>query len=243
MRVRNTTLSDEEIVSSLSKAFGDNYIRIYDFASVYSEVIIDEEEETLKLANNDEIIYDKLIVGFEMSSLEKVSDFQEFMLSETNGIELAIDMDVIESRNNFMTFNSVSLILSNVLVLISIGFIIIVILQTLLTHIDRNSKNLGTLKAFGMSNQIIGLTYASISLAIISMVYFSSVAILLLFGQGVTELVAGIVNLDSGEDSLFDPRVLYTYSPFFTLLPLLTVIISIWRKIRNETPGDLIYER
>ena len=25
LRVRNTTLSDEEIVSSLSKAFGDNY--------------------------------------------------------------------------------------------------------------------------------------------------------------------------------------------------------------------------
>ena len=121
-RIKQGALSDNEIEEGLVKAFGKNYLKIYDFASVYSDVIIDGE--ILKLTSNDKIIYDKLIVEFEMSSLEKVKDFQDFMLSESNAVELGIDMDVIEARNNFMTFNSVSKIMSNVLVLISIGFII-----------------------------------------------------------------------------------------------------------------------
>lgn len=240
-RIKQGALSDSEIEEGLTKAFGDDYLKIYDFASVYSDVIIDGD--IVKLTSNDKIIYDKLIVEFEMSSLEKVKDFQDFMLSESNAIELGIDMDVIEARNNFMTFNSVSIILSNVLVIISIGFIIVVVIQTLLTHINRNSKNLGTLKAFGMSNQVIGITYASISLAMILIVYFTSVLLLLIGGELVAELIANMVNLNTGGVSLFDSSVLVTYLPFFTLLPLITVVFAIWLKIRNETPGDLIYER
>jgi hypothetical protein len=240
-RIKQGSIPNNEIKEELTKAFGDNYLKIFDFASVYSDVIIDGE--TLKLTSNDKIIYDKLIVEFEMSSLEKVMDFQEFMLSENNAIELGIDMELIEARNNFMTFNSVSIILSNVLVIISIGFIVVVVIQTLLTHINRNSKNLGTLKAFGMSNQVIGITYASISLVMILIVYLSSAFILLVGGELVAKFIASMVNLNTGSASLFDSAVLLTYLPFFTLLPLITVVLTIWRKIRNETPGDLIYER
>ena len=58
-----------------------------------------------------------------------------------------------------------------------------------------------------------------------------------------TNAVLSLVRLDTGGESLYDFVVLFSYLPFFTILPLLVVAITIWWKIRNETPGDLIYER
>ena len=188
-----------------------------------------------------------------MRKREQVNQLRKMMLgintrfssltSKQQKIGLVIDMDVIESRNNFMTFNSVSKILSRVLVLISIGFIIVVLIQTLLQHINKNAKNIGTLKAFGMSNRIIGITYVLISFVIIGIVYLASVALLYLIADISTNAVLSLVRLDTGGEKLYDFTVLLTYLPFFTIFPLLIVALTIWLKIRNETPGDLIYER
>ena len=152
-------------------------------------------------------------------------------------------MDVIESRKNFLTFNSISKIMSNVLVLISIGFIIILVIRTLLEHINRNAKNLGTLKAFGMSNRVIGLTYVTISFAIILIVYIITSILLGILANALTNSFLNLVQLPLAGVNLFDFSVLYIYAPFFTILPLSVVALAIWWKIRNETPGDLIYER
>lgn len=181
---------------------------------------------------------DRLTV--ETSSLAKVNELQLFL---DKRFQLKLDMDVIESRKNFMTFNSLSKIMSNVLVLISIGFIIILVIRTLLEHINRNAKNLGTLKAFGMSNRVIGLTYVTISFAIILIVYVITCLLIGVFANALTNSFLNLVQLPLEGVNLFDFRVLYTYAPFFTILPLLVVALTIWRKIRNETPGDLIYER
>ena len=236
----DSNLSQEELESELTKLLG-SYQRIYNFNSVGQ----------ISDTNLSGVIYDKLIV--EMSSLEQVNQLRKLMLgintrfesltSNQKKIGLVIDMDVIESRNNFMTFNSVSMILSRVLVLISIGFIIVLVIQTLLQHIDKNAKNLGTLKAFGMSNRIIGLTYVIISFVMISIVYLASAALLYLAADVSTNAVLSLVRLDTGGECLYDFAVLLSYLPFFTILPLLVVAITIWWKIRNETPGDLIYER
>lgn len=236
----DSNLSQKELDSVLTNLLG-SYQRIYNFNSVGQIA-----DTTL-----GGVIYDKLIV--EMSSLEQVNQLRKMMLgintrfesltSNQKKIGLVIDMDVIESRNNFMTFNSVSKILSRVLVLISIIFIIVLVIQTLLQHINKNAKNLGTLKAFGMSNRIIGITYVSISFVIIGIVYLASSALLFLMAETSTKAVLSLVRLDTGGESLYDFAVLLTYLPFFTILPLLVVAFTIWRKIRNETPGDLIYER
>ena len=228
----------QELESELTKIIGQ-YRRVYNFNS------IGQSDTTLN------VIYDKLVI--EMSSLEKVNQLREMMLSinknfkslssDQKKIAMVIDMDVIESRNNFVTFNSVSRVLSRVLVLISIGFIIVIVIQTLLQHINKNAKNIGTLKAFGMSNRVIGLTYVLISFVIIAIVYLSAAGILFFAADFTTEGVLRMVKLDTGGDSLYNFRVLLTYLPFFTVLPLVIVGLTIWLKIRNETPGDLIYER
>tara|TARA_B100000780_G_scaffold278335_1_gene251515 strand:- start:54 stop:1547 length:1494 start_codon:yes stop_codon:yes gene_type:complete len=202
------------------------YERVYYYSSISPQPI------------DDVIPPDRLTI--ETRSLSKVNDLQLFLDKK---FQLKLDMDIIESRNNFMTFNSLSKILSNVLVLISIGFIIILIIQTLLEHINRNAKNLGTLKAFGMSNRVIGFTYVAISFAIILIVYFATALIILLSGELITSHFLSLVQLPSDGRNLFNFGVLYSYFPFFTLLPLIVVAFTIWFKIRKETPGDLIYER
>ena len=203
-----------------------NFKRVYDFSSI-------------PLQRTEGVIPpDRLTI--ETSSLAKVSELQLFL---DKRFQLKLDMDVIESRKNFMTFNSLSKIMSNVLVLISIGFIIILVIRTLLEHINSNAKNLGTLKAFGMSNRVIGLTYVTISFAIILIVYVLTALLIGIFANVLTNSFLNLVQLPLEGVNLFDFRVLYTYSLFFTILPLLIVALTIWRKIRNETPGDLIYER
>ena len=203
-----------------------DFKRVYNFSSI-----------PLQRAE-DVIPPDRLTI--ETSSLAKVNELQLFLDKK---FQLKLDMDVIESRKNFMTFNSLSKIMSNVLVLISIGFIIILVIQTLLEHINRNAKNLGTLKAFGMSNRVIGLTYVTISFAIILIVYALTALLIWLFANVLTTSFLRLVQLPLEGVNLFDFRVLYIYSPFFTILPLIVLALTIWRKIRNETPGDLIYER
>jgi hypothetical protein len=203
-----------------------NFKRVYNYSSI-------------PLQRTDGVIPpDRLTI--ETSSLTKVNELQLF-LDKT--FQLKLDMDVIESRKNFLTFNSLSKIMSNVLVLISIGFIIILVIRTLLEHINRNAKNLGTLKAFGMSNRVIGLTYVTISFAIILIVYIITSILLGILANALTNSFLNLVQLPLEGVNLFDFSVLYTYAPFFTILPLSVVALAIWGKIRNETPGDLIYER
>ena len=223
-----------EILSSLDPLEVDrilldkkiNFKRVYNFSSI-------------PLQRTEGVIPpDRLTI--ETSSLAKVNELQLF-LDKT--FQLKLDMDVIESRKNFLTFNSLSKIMSNVLVLISIAFIIILVIRTLLEHINRNAKNLGTLKAFGMSNRVIGLTYVTISFAIILIVYITTSILIGIFANVLTNSFLNLVQLPLEGVNLFDFSVLYTYAPFFTILPLSVVAIAIWGKIRNETPGDLIYER
>lgn len=203
-----------------------DFERVYDFSSIPRQRI-------------EEIIPPDRIT-IETSSLAKVNELQLFL---DKAFQLKLDMDVIESRKNFLTFNSLSKIMSNVLVLISIAFIIILVIRTLLEHINRNAKNLGTLKAFGMSNRVIGLTYVTISFAIILIVYIATSILIGIFANVLTNSFLNLVQLPLEGVNLFDFSVLYTYAPFFTILPLSVVALAIWRKIRNETPGDLIYER
>ena len=220
-----STLDSEEIEQILLIEKID-YERVYNFSNI-------------PLQRTEGVIPpDRLTI--ETSSLAKVNELQLF-LDKT--FQLKLDMDVIESRKNFLTFNSLSKIMSNVLVLISIAFIIILVIRTLLEHINRNAKNLGTLKAFGMSNRVIGLTYVTISFAIILIVYIATSILIGIFANVLTNSFLNLVQLPLEGVNLFDFSVLYTYAPFFTILPLSVVALAIWSKIRNETPGDLIYER
>ena len=120
-------------------------IRVYDFN------VIDLNIENKSSAPDDyTLLFDEP---------DDVLIFSEYLKNEF-GIRL--EESKMEAKKNFAFFNVLSRLLSFALVAFSIISIIFFILNLLLAHINRNKRNLGTLKAFGLANKHIILLYVGI---------------------------------------------------------------------------------
>lgn len=218
-----------ERLSQLRKDFGNGVIQVYNFDAVGYSV------ETKR-----RITYDNLIIEFD--DLNKINEFEAFMLTEPIG--LTIDMNVIEARNNFLLFSKISRVLSSVLSLFSIAFIITFLTRTITEHIDRNAKNLGTLKAFGLSNKSIAWTYSGISGVLVLAIFISALFIAWVIGIPLTNLLLNTIGIElTNGDHMFNLEVDVLMLIYFVVIPIGLITSVLYFKIRKQTPGDLIYER
>jgi hypothetical protein len=182
---------------------------------------------------------DKLIINF--SSLDSVRSFQSYLLEKH---KLKIDLNTVEAKENFNFFDKISSILSLILSSFSILLIIYVITSMMFEHIEKNKKNLGTLKAFGLSNSSITILYSMIALVVISIIFILGYLIAKLLGGVISNFVLHLYQLNISKDSSifilnFDIKLV----SWFIVFPLVSTAIFITLKLRNKTPGDLIYER
>ncbi len=182
---------------------------------------------------------DKLIINF--SSLDSVRSFQAYLLEKH---KLKIDLNTVEAKENFNFFDKISSILSLILSSFSILLIIYVITSMMFEHIEKNKKNLGTLKAFGLSNSSITILYSMIALVVIFIIFIIGYLIAQLFGNVISNYVLLLYQLNIAKDSSifilnFDIKLV----SWFIVFPLVSTAIFLTLKLRNKTPGDLIYER
>ena len=173
----------------------------------------------------------------KMNDLTKVEAFEKFCKNEG----ISIDMSDIEDRNNFQLFSSLSRILSGFLSFICIVFMITILSRTIIQHLDKNSKNLGTLKAFGLSNRNIIITYSLISTVIILAVFHSSFLLAELLGSMTSGFITSLFPGDV--PVLFDLPLNMELYLYFVVVPITVISITLYNRIRKVTPGDLIYER
>lgn len=204
------------------------------------EIILDFNAQGINVQSERNLTFDKVVVQF--SDLERVGDFETFML-EDKRLGLPIDMNSIEARNNFLLFNKISNILSIVLSIISIGFIITFLTRTIAEHIDRNAKNLGTLKAFGLSNQNIGWIYSGISGVLVLSIFAFSFLVSKALGGILTNGLMKSLDITNDGTSLYSLDLNWVMIIYFVILPVVLIAVMLYVKIRNQTPGDLIYER
>lgn len=182
---------------------------------------------------------DKLIINF--SSLDSVRSFQAYLLEKH---KLKIDLNTVEAKENFNLFDKINSILSLVLSSFSILLIIYVITSMMFEHIEKNKKNLGTLKAFGLSNSSIIVLYSMISLVVIIIVFVIGYLIAELLGGAVSNYVLHLYQLNIAKDSsIFILNFDLNLVSWFILFPLFSTALFIAIKLHNKTPGDLIYER
>jgi len=182
---------------------------------------------------------DKLIINF--SSLDSVRSFQAYLLEKH---KLKIDLNTVEAKENFNFFDKISSILSLILSSFSILLIIYVITSMMFEHIEKNKKNLGTLKAFGLSNSSITILYSMIALVVIFIIFIIGYLITQLLGGMISNYVLHMYQLNIANDSSifilnFDIKLVC----WFILFPLVSTALFLTLKLRNKTPGDLIYER
>jgi hypothetical protein len=174
--------------------------------------------------------------------LDSVPAFQKHI--EGNHNHVRIDMNTIESKNNFNFFDKVSNLLSVLLTVFGSILMIAITLNTVLNHIDKNKTNLGTLKAFGMSNISVTAVYTSISGLLILLVTISGFIFANLIGEFVSYKVSSINNMvvDAGT-SLFVLNINLGLIMTFLLIPIFIISVFIYFKLHKKTPGDLIYDR
>ena len=157
-----------------------------------------------------------------------------------------IEIDKVESLSNLNFISELTKVLSSFLLFFSLFAIILFLVNIINSHFEKIKQNIGTLKAFGLSNKKLIGNYISIYILIIflaAIIAFLFAALLGQLGLGVLIFDLLDITIEKGE-KCFD---LINLDGFMELLLILILSIGVvyfkLRKILLSTPGDLIFER
>jgi hypothetical protein len=179
-------------------------------------------------------------ISFSFSHLDSIVSFQKYLYNE---YKLKVDMNTIEAKENFNFFNKLSKLLSWSLILFSIISIIIFTTNLILNHINNNKLSLGTLKAFGLANSTVINIYMFISIALISISFTIAYLINYVIGEWILKLLISIFNINVKQTIEYVNMPLIWLVVLFIIVPIFVVVVKLWNKLKNKTPGDLIYDR
>jgi|ADurb_Gly_02_Slu_FD_contig_81_547440_length_22805_multi_3_in_0_out_0_15 hypothetical protein len=191
---------------------------------------------------NETYDYDNLSVYF--SSLDRIRDFSAYLFDSR---KLKIDMSQIESKENYNFVSKLTIFISGFLVIFSVISILLFLSNVLKVHINKIKSNLGTFKAFGMSNLLIVRIYSILTLRFL--IFSILLAFIISAAIGETGLFRLLFKIS---DTIIDDESKYfsliseskTYIAIGAMLFISLIILprNIW-KMLNKTPGDLIYKR
>ena len=200
---------------------------------------------SVNLPKENDITKERFVFEFAKDRFSSISIFNEFLKNYTvhDGKSLQIDMRVIESKKNFDLFNKLAELLSMSLIFFSIFSLVLFITNLIVSHISKNKKNLGTLKAFGLSNNNIIMIYSSISLVLILFSFIFSLVFSQLVGSQLIEIIAIKFNIGDASELKYVRYPIIKLLMFFIVLPSLAIYLKLSREINGNTPGDLIYGR
>ncbi len=218
-----------EVVSKIGQAFPNEK----NLARVYSYNLSGNEPYREK--------YDYLSIYF--SSLDKIRGFQKFMESKYG---LKIDMTQIESKENYNFVSKLTLIISIFLICFSILSIVFFIINVLKSHIEKIRKNLGTFKAFGLSNKSLIRIYIFMALRFLFIACIIAFVISYVFGSlGFIRMLLSLFNTALEEQQkYFDLLNWVTYLGILLIIVLNGIIVRYsLAGILSRSPGDLIYSR
>lgn len=172
----------------------------------------------------------------QIKDLANIKRFQT-ELYEKCGIKL--EMTSVEQKSNFQFVQKMGNILSVCIIFIAVLFICFFIYFMLSTHFQRIQRNLGTFKAFGISNSTLYYIYIVLLVRITLAAFVIAFALTWICNQVLNLLI----QIESGYNWI---EVLVWQNLLLLFLAVLAAIIaSFWvaRTKLRHTPGDLIYNR
>lgn len=175
-----------------------------------------------------------LSVHFE--DLNAIADFQSFV----NDFGVEIEMAQINAKENFNSVRLMAGVLSWAMIAFAIICILLFIVNLLQSYFQKVKRNIGTFKAFGISNKEL----TSVYLIIMAILVGVSVVIALAFVLLIQYLlpVMGIMKEGSYNYlSLFSAKTLYSVA--IIIVSSLYTVYRLMSNMLKSTPGDLIYER
>ena len=178
------------------------------------------------------IAYDKMSINFR--SLDKVKEFKEYLF---DNFELEVEMSKIKDKENFKTISILTLAIATLLLVFSVLSVGLFIFNLLKSHLEKVKMNIGTFKAFGLSNSVLKNIYKSI----IRKFLFQALLISYLFALIIDIIVvAGFFK----ELSFTHLLNIYVFAGVLLIWKIVDWIYKITSAgLLKSTPGDLIYGR
>lgn len=178
----------------------------------------------------------KSYLSVHFNTLNHIKDFETFV----SEFDVKIDMSQINSKENYNAVSIMANVLSWAIIVFAIVCIILFLVDLLKSYFQKIKRNIGTFKAFGVSNKRLTSVYCLIVASTIIAAIFMALAITFLLQESFA--VFGL--LKEGE---------YNYlalGSFKTLAAALIITISsvytvylVMANLLKHTPGDLIYDR
>lgn len=177
-------------------------------------------------------------ISVQIDDLDAIRTFQE-ALSKQCGINL--EMTNVEAKENFNFVQRMGNVLSICIIFLSLLFICFFIYFMLSTHFQKIQMNLGTFKAFGISNKTIFFIYNILLLRITLFAYL--IAFLLVLACSL--ILNQFTSMQAGTDfywiDIFTwQNVVLLCMSLFATIATSTIVA---RNMLANTPGDLIYNR
>lgn len=175
-------------------------------------------------------------ISVHFNDLDKIQDFEKMV----NKREIKIEMAQINAKENFNEVRLMANILSWSMIAFAIVCIILFIVNLLQSYFQKVKKNLGTFKAFGISNrELIGI-YMLIMITLV----FVAIVLSLSFVYLVQIVMPVLGILKEGQYNflcLWNGKTLCSVA--IILVASFVTVLKVMGVMLRQTPGDLIYDR
>lgn len=226
-------LTIEADINTLETDLPTTYNRLFNqLKSQHADITRIYDFQPIQLYSLDDPAY----YSVQISNLAKIKLFQEELYDKC-GIKL--EMTSIDQKNNFQFVQRMGNILSVCIILIAVLFICFFIYFMLSTHFQRIQRNLGTFKAFGISNSTLYYIYIILQLRITLI----SFVVAFTFSWLCNVAIDGLTQIEPGYSWI---NVWVWQNLLLLVLAIVAAILaSYWvaRVKLQHTPGDLIYNR
>lgn len=179
----------------------------------------------------------KAFISVHFEDLDMIREFESYVRESFN---VKIEMSQINAKENFNAVSTMGNILSWVIIIFAIVCIILFIVNLLQSYFQKVKRNLGTFKAFGISNRDLISVYVLIMAVIILAAITVSLSASWIV-QGMLH-VFGIL-----KDGVFDYLSLWSGKTVCAVIVIIMASIytvyAVMHKLLKATPGDLIYDR
>lgn len=181
------------------------------------------------------------------NDLKQVEPFTEKLIAEFDaGRGIEVDLSSLKNKDNLRLFSGLAKILAVFLIAFSVLSITTFVNSLISSHFQKIQKNLGTLKAFGLSTGALISAYARISLTFVVISASAGYLVALALGLvGTMRLVMMATGLPLDKDAIYFD--LFNVESALTFIVIVaTSFLFVWlnlRKMLKNTPGELIYGR
>lgn len=181
-------------------------------------------------------ISEKSYLSVYFNRLNHIKDFESFV----GEYRVKIDMSQIDSKENYNAVSIMANVLSWGIIIFAIVCIILFIIDLLKSYFQKVKKNIGTFKAFGVSNnRLISIYVLIVGSTIVIAITIS--LLLTLFLQELLELF-GVM-----KEGIYGYLAIGNAKTFAVVCIIAVAAVAtvyyVMRNLLKNTPGDLIYDR